>query len=346
MSAELISLAVEGGIFQPRKQFAELAADHVPVDALTQSERFEAKALRSIVGKETAVGVRGPRGGGKSSLIAYVCRELPDTHMALRVPVIGADDPTSVNVMGTVALAQALRDLEVDEGHRLALERARADERNSEEMPAKIGGSLGGGAIPVGLHAELGTLREQLQQRSLAVDRLAGLERLISSMLARGRRLVFVLEDTEAALGGTDPDRASRFFGGPVSAFINELDASFLIAVQDEFASTPTFKNVMGAMALIELPGIEKDQVQPALVRIVESRLAQHGSPGRSADALLTAEAQQVLAALYEESDADLRTTLATLQAACELTEETGSELVGSGAVRAAAEDWRRQFRA
>jgi energy-coupling factor transporter ATP-binding protein EcfA2 len=345
MSAELIGLAVRRSIFQPRHQFAELANDHVAFDSLTGSSRFEAKTLRSVLERNGAVAVVGPRGGGKSSLIACVCGQLPETHMALRIPVSGADDPTSVSVMGAVALGQALNDLDMEDQHRSELERARADGRVLGETPRRIGGTLGGGPIPAAIHTELGSLRDQLETRSQAIDRLAGLERLIAILTARGRKPLFVLEDTEATIGGADPDDAERFFTGPVHAFVNELDASFLIAVQDVIASTRGFREMAGTFALVELPGLGEDEVVPALTRIIENRLGQHEEPERSADRLLSAEALQALASLYEESSANLRETLAVLQSACEYAYESGADIVGPGRVRAAAADWRERNR-
>jgi energy-coupling factor transporter ATP-binding protein EcfA2 len=341
MSASLIGLVAERGIFQPRKKFSELAADHVAVDALSGSSRFETRARRAVVERGDAVAICGPRGCGKSSLIANLCAELPDTHIALRVPVIGADDPTSVSVMGAVALSQALGDLDIDESHREALERARSDRRTVAEEPTKVGGSLGGGPIPFGLNLELGTLREQVEQESLAVDRLGGLQRLIAILRERGRSPVFVLEDTEAVLGGDDRGRAEEFFSGPVAAFVGELDAPLLIAVQDVFVGTQSFARLADGMVRVDLPGITAVQISPALGRIVESRLAQHAEP-RSADELMDGEAKQVLSGFYESNDSDLRATLATLQAACEASAEVGSELVGANAVREAAADWRK----
>jgi hypothetical protein len=344
MSLDLIAQAAQRSIFQPRHQFAQLAKDHVPFDALTRSSRFEEKALRSVV-HDGAVGVLGPRGGGKSSLIAYVCGHLPDTHTALRVPVSGADNPTSVSVMGAVALSEALNSLEMEERHRRELERARADGVTIEETSGRTGGTLGGGAIPAAVHAELGSLREALQARSQAVDRLAGLERLIGILLAQGRRPVFVLEDTEAAIGGVDSGYAEEFLAGPVHSFINELDASFLIAVQDVFASTAAFKAMAGAFALVELPGLEGTAVVPALTRILECRLAHHDAVGQSVSRLLTPEAMQALTSLYEESGSNLRETLAVLQAACEYAFESEADIVGPGRVQAAAADWRGRNR-
>lgn len=344
MSAELIELAVARGVFQPRHQFAQLANDHVPLDSLTDSTRFEAKALRSVLQCGT-VGVLGPRGGGKSSLIAWVCGALPDSHIALRVPVSGADKPDSVGVMGAVALSQALNDLEMEDRHRRELEAARADGVTVEATPGKVGGTLGGGPIPAAVHAELGSLREEVKTDSQAVDRLAGLERLTAILRSRDRHPIFVLEDTEAAIGGSDSDLAERFLSGPVHAFINELDASFLIAVQDVFARTSAFRDLAGAFALIELPGLEEAQVVPALTLIIEHRLHHHGASGASTDQLLSPEALQALAALYDESGANLRETLAVLQSACELASESAAEIVAPGRVRAAAGDWRERNR-
>jgi len=344
MSADLIEMVVRRSVFQPRHQFAQLATDHVPFDSLTGTGRFESKALRSASGGGT-VGVVGPRGAGKSSLIAHVCGSLPDTHTALRVPVSGADDPASVGVMGAVALSQALNDLEMEDRHRREIELARADDRIVMEDPGKVGGTLGGGPIPAAVHAELGSLREEVRTESRAVDRLAGLERLIAILRSRGRQPVFVLEDTEAAIGGSSPELAERFLSGPVHSFINELDAAFLIAIQDVFTSTQAFRDLAGAFALVRLPGLAEVEVVPALMRIVERRLSQHGAPTVSADQLLSSDALQALAALYDESGGNLRETLAALQSACEYAYESEADIVSGGRVRAAAGDWRERNR-
>ncbi|MGN6256205.1 MAG: hypothetical protein ACTHN3_00435 [Solirubrobacterales bacterium] len=345
MSAELIELAVRQSVFQPRHQFAQLADYHVPFDSLSASSRFEEKALRALLVRDGAVGILGPRGGGKSSLIAYVCSKLPQSHTALRVPVSGADEPTSVSVMGAVALSEALKDLAMEDRHREEIEAARADGRTFEEVPGKVGGTLGGGAIPAAVHAELGSLREQVEVKSQAVDRLGGLERLIGILRSRGLQPIFVLEDTEAAIGGSHAEEAERFFAGPVHSFINELDAAFLIAVQDVFASTPAFQALAGAFALVELPDLEEAEIVPALMQIIERRLLQHGGSAWSADQLLSPEALQVLASLYGENGFNLRETLAALQSACEYALESGADIVSAGRVRVAANDWRQRTR-
>lgn len=117
MTVELIELIAAQGVFRPRGHFSQLAADHVPFDRLVGQDRYESAALAALTA-DAPVGVVGTRGAGKSSLIAHVCSNLPHSHVALRVPVTGADDPTSVSVVAAVALSQALDDLDLDRYHR------------------------------------------------------------------------------------------------------------------------------------------------------------------------------------------------------------------------------------
>src|SRR3954470_14934500 len=149
MSESPLSAIVNERAFAPRRLFKDLAADHVPFDDLTGSAKYETAVLKSVETAPSCIAIHGPVGSGKSSLIAYVCQQLPETHVALRVPVTGADDPTSVSVVAAAALSQALNDIELEEYQQEALERARADTVDRDAMPsASVGGTLGGGAIP------------------------------------------------------------------------------------------------------------------------------------------------------------------------------------------------------
>jgi len=127
------------------------------------------------------------------------------------VPVTDADDPTSVSVLAAVALSQALDDTDLERYQREALERARADTSTQTGNPGGLrSGTLGGGAIPAQVHAELTTLREELTTSRLAAERLAGLDRLVTILVARGLQPVFVLEDTEAADPAAGPPVRAR----------------------------------------------------------------------------------------------------------------------------------------
>ncbi len=245
-------------MFRPRGHFSQLAADHVPFDRLVGHDRYETVALAALTA-DAPVGVVGPRGAGKSSLIAHVCSSLPDTHIALRVPVTGADDPTSVSVVAAVALSQALDDLDLESYQREALNRARSDQDTRQKTPGGLrGGTLGGGPVPAQVHAELGSLREELSTNRLAAERLAGLDRLITILVARGLQPIFVLEDTEAAIGGADqPEVAAAFLAGPAQAFVTELETPCLIAIQTAFTTGGTFAQLAAQMRLIEIPQLD-----------------------------------------------------------------------------------------
>jgi energy-coupling factor transporter ATP-binding protein EcfA2 len=345
MTTELVASIASQGVFRPRQQFSHLAQDHVPFDELVGKRAYESRALTAVTAEETVVGIIGPRGAGKSSLIAGVCAVLPDTHVALRVPVTGADDPTSVNVIAAVALSQALDDLELERYQREALERARADDVAVERTPGGLrGGTLGGGVIPAQVHAELATLREQFTTNRLAAERLAGLDRLITILVARGLQPVFVFEDTEAAIGGADrPDVADGFLSGPVHALVHEVEAACMIAVQDVFTTAPSFGQLAASMALVEIPVFDETHASGALTAIVDNRLEQH-ELSQTADSVVGDDALEQLIAFYDESSRNLRFTLAALQSSVEYAADTRAEQVGPGHMRAAVSDWRERL--
>ena len=345
MNHELITRLAEASVFRPRQSFFDLGQDHVPFDDLTGNPTHEARALRESVEREGVVGVVGSRGGGKSSLIANVCRRLPESHVALRVPVTGADDPTSVNVVAAVALSQALHEIDMDDRQRRAIEAARADGRTIARTPAGFrGGTLGGGPVPAEIHAELGSLRTELQTNPMAVDRLAGLDRLTTILVSRGRRPVFVLEDTEAAIGGEDPTVAEGFLSGPLHALVHEVDAACLVAIQDVFQSTEAFRNLAGSMALIDIPVLGGAKLTPALRTIIDRRLELNEIEGASSEEIMDEDALALLVSFYGEEGGNMRNTLAALQSAAEYAAETGASTIGAGQTRAALESWRARM--
>jgi hypothetical protein len=345
MSETQIEFLASQGAFRPRQHFSQLAEDHVPFDELVGRANFESRALQAVIADDTAVGVLGPRGGGKSSLISYVCAQLPDTHVALRVPVTGADDPTDVSTLAAVALSQALDDLDLERYQREALERARADQTMVERTRNAVrGGTLGGGPIPAQLHGELGTLREQLTTGRLAADRLAGLDRLITILVARELQPVFVLEDTEAAVGGADrAGVATAFMSGPLHAFVHELEAPCLIAVQSAFQGSEAYRQLVASLRLVEIPALDEAHTVTGFDKIVSNRLRQY-EIAEPADSFISQEALTLLIAFYDETERNLRFTLAALQSAAEYAAEMRAARIAAGHVRAAATDWRARL--
>lgn len=339
-TAGVVNALATAAAFRPRQRFRQLVDDHVAFDALVGQNRFEAATLRAITHDSTAVAIIGPRGGGKSSLIAYVCDRLPDTYVALRVPVAAADDPTDTSTIAAVALSQALETFELERYQQAALEKARADTLSSGFNPTRIGGKLGGGPIPAELHGDLGTMREELGRGNLTADRLSGLERLITILVARRVQPIFVFEDTEAAIGGPGLETANAFLSGPVRAFAREVDAPCLIAVQTVFRDVPAFNDLAPCMALIDLPVLSSNQAPDALKAIIDNRISNQEIDA-STDDVIGSDGLDLLIAFYDETSQNLRLTLAALHSATDHAADAGAQRIETGHLRAATADWR-----
>lgn len=338
MSIEAVRRVSEERLFAPEGKFAYLASDHVRFDVLTGTQSFETRTLRTVTAGPATAAVVGPVGGGKSSLIADVCAHLPATHVALRVPIVGVDDPTDTSAVAAMALATALQAVKFEADQRQVIERARADRTTNTRRGRAFGGKLGGGAFPVEVHAELGTLETQLETNRLAGERLAGLDRLVSILVYRGLQPIFVLEDTEAAVGGREQDDViAGFFAGPVTAFVREVDAACLIAVQDEIAEHDAFRRIAPNLLKLELPRFDARGTD-VIEAILTHRLARETeAPGLND--ILEREAVELLGA-YCGRTGRLRHALAAAQSAADLSADAEARLVTAGAMRGAINEW------
>lgn len=140
----------------------------------------------------------------------------------------------------------------------------------------------------------------------LAAERLTGIERLITILVARGVQPIFVLEDTEAAVGGAGrPEVADAFLGGPFRAFVTEIEAPCLVAMQTGFTNGDAFAELVASMRLVEIPPLTEATARDALAAIVANRLRQHDVADEAIDQLI---------AFYDETERNLRFTLAALQ--------------------------------
>ena len=230
----------------------------------------------------------------------------------------------------------ALKAVELDADERSLVEEARADAATRSRAPAGItGGRLGGGPIPAHVDVEVGSLRQELETNPLAVERLAGLERLVGILAAHGQAPVFVAEDTEAAVG---THAADGFFGGPIRAFVRELGTPCIVAVQSALADSAEFKLLAPELQLVDVPTFPR---LAGGVRALADRRSRGSTPSGIAHDLLDDGALEGLAAFYAETDGNLRFTLAALQTAAGHASDAGSPLVGVPHVAAAAEDWR-----
>jgi hypothetical protein len=337
MNATDVERLSTSAAFTPSRKYLQLADDHVPFDQLSGKPNYETKVIGALQNGRD-VGILGPRGGGKSSLIAYVSTQLTARHIVLRVPVTGADDPTKTANVTAVALGAALRTVDLATAERAELQEARADQSSTARASGARGASIGGGPLPFELRGELRTLTEQLATNQLADDRLAGLDRLISILHNRDLSPVFVLEDTEAAIGGADnPELAAGFLNGPVRAFTQELQAPCIIAVQEAFKASTDYRDLVASVQDITIPTLDRS----SLATIVEHRLRREQIDEQATE-LINNGAFSLLLAFYRESENSLRFTLSALQTAIGHAADMSADRVEEGHMRAAVNEWKQ----
>jgi hypothetical protein len=196
-----------------------LSERHVPLDELFSVERFESRAVRRLAAPAShGVAVTGPSGGGKSSFVAWVSSSLPESHVALRLPVSALSDPTDTGETLKMSLGVVLDTIEMEAVEREAVHIERAEQRAAARAPTGItGGRIGGGPIPAEVNLEVGSLRQEFVENKLDGDYLSGVNRVVAILASKGVIPVFVFEDTEAIVGPADaePTRVDGFFEGP-----------------------------------------------------------------------------------------------------------------------------------
>lgn len=324
--------------------FVDLGVEHVPFDQLTGAANVERPLLDAVTAGSSA-SVVGVRGGGKSSVLAWLCRNLPPDHIPIRVPVVGMDDPSDPAVLGSVALGAALEAARSDEVNlqppqRATLERARADELTTQGGARKVAGRLGGGPVPAEVSAELGSLEGEYARGTQPVDRLYGFDRLLGIFAYHGLTPIFVLEDTEAALGADADDiTRERFFTRSMRLLVREVDTPTVFAVQEHFVALGAYTELRPAVLEVTVPRLQ-DGVADALRSILAHRLAPFELHD-GIDSVLCSAALPALADFYTEKEGNIRHVLAALDVATTAALDSGDERLELGHVRLGIEDWR-----
>jgi Cdc6-like AAA superfamily ATPase len=325
MSAKHLLVLAAQDAFRPTSRFDLLAEDHVPFDELTSEARFEQRLIDTVTGPEGLSLIFGSAGSGKTSLIAWACHHLPDTHAALRVPVAALEDAGDLRVLaGTVIVAAVRATANLTEEQRTDLSATAAD-RVSTRPAGKLitGGTIGGAMIPAELNLDLGSLYSEYEREGLPVDRLHGLDRLVSVFAARGKQLLLVLEDTDAMAGGPG-EQAERFLAA-ILILAREFDAPVIVAVQDHH-SGPAYDRLRQEGREIVIPALP-DTAQ-ALRRIVAHRLHRAELRDVPVGEVLDDDAVNALVSVYDESAGNLRQVLAVLQFALDHAVDEQAELL------------------
>ena len=311
--------------FRPAGRFELLAQDHVPFDELMGHERYEQLLIRTVTGPEDLCMVSGASGTGKTSLIAWSCHHLPETHLALRVPVATLEDPGDIRVLaGTIMAAAARSTPDLTDEQRTDLARTAADRITTRPAGRFVsGGTLGGGPVPASLKLDLGSLYEEYERDGLPVDGLHGLDRLVSIFVARDKNLVLVLEDTDAMAGGPG-EQAERFMGA-VLVLSRELTAPVVVAVQDHHRGD-AYDRLRQAAREITIPALP--EAEQALRRIIAHRLHRAELDNVPVDEIIDSPAVTGLVSVYDESHRNLRQVLAVMQFALDHAVDEHAEML------------------
>ncbi len=340
MSAEQIALIAERAVFRPRSRLWELHDMHVPFDELAGSVVYEQRAITRII-EGTCVAVIGPSGAGKSSVISWLCYQLPPSHFALRIPITAVNDPGNVGEIARLTLSITLDEIVLDAVGEDELKKARAESTTTVRTPTGVSAKLGGGVIPGEVSVNAASLREEFTQNRLEGDHLLALNgRLVPILAEADMAPVFVFEDTEATVGGTDDRRrAEAFFAGPLSAFVDQVGAPTLVAVQTHLIEgSRAFGRLAPALERLTIP-VLASLARPAVDAILTRRttLADMGTPITD---IIENAALDELAEFYRQSSGDLRRVLAAAHEAAEHAAADGAELMSSPHVRFGIAQW------
>jgi len=319
MSAEQVAYIAHKAAFRPRSRLWELHELHVPLDQLAGSDAYEQRAITRI-SEGACVAVLGSSGAGKSSVIAWVCYQLPPSHFALRIPITGVEDPGSVGEIARLALSITLDEVVLDATAQDDLEKTRATSQTTTRTPSGIASAkLGGGVIPAEVNLNVASLREEFSQERLGGDHLLALNgRLVPTLAEAGTTPVFVFEDTEATVGGADDrHRAEAFFAGPLSAFVDQVDAPTIVAVQTHLINgSRAFDRLAPVLELITIP-LLSDRARNAIETIL-ARRTKLAQPNAQLASIIDTTALDALTEFYTQSDGDLRRVLAAAHEAAE----------------------------
>lgn len=339
MSREQIIAVAEQAVFRPRSRPWDLHELHVPLDVLSESDSYEQQAITRIT-QGTCVAVIGHSGAGKSSVIAWLCNRLPASHVALRIPVTGVEDPGSVGEVARLALSITLDQIMLDARDQTELEHARVDSTTVSRTPTGFSAKLGGGAIPAEVGINTASLQEEFTHNRLDGDHLIALNgRLIPVLADAGITPVFVFEDTEATVGAYDDhQRAEAFFAGPLSAFVDQIDAPTLVAVQTHLTDgSRAFSRLAPVIERLTIPLL--DQHAPRVIESILGRRLERADLNKITD-LFENAALVELADFYQQSRGDIRRLLAAAHEAAEHASSEPVDLIGLPHIRFGIAQW------
>jgi hypothetical protein len=273
VSADLVQIVAAASAFAPTGKPWLMEQRHVPLDEVIRPGRYEQRVTDQLVRGEAAVLI-GVSGVGKTSLAVWVSNQLPLEFVSLRLLVSAMDDPTDVGEVMKLALGTILDAIQLDADEREEVHIARADSRTASRAPVGVtGGKLGGGPIPVEVNVEVGSLRQEFREDRLNGEYVQALNQVLAILADKGIRVVFSMDDAEAIAGG-QAEVVEGLLGGVARIFVEEIDASFLLAIQPHLVEeSAAYARLAPSMLVLAMPMLGEragDALERILTRCLE----------------------------------------------------------------------------
>jgi len=346
MSNQILTQLLDMHAFDGSPLHVDMSAFHVPFDDRGRrgTESSVVRAARSA----ERLGLRGPIGCGKTSVLRYTLDDPNGTIAPVWVSVAFDDDEVVLDVRRFAAhlIQSIVRDAQRagaltarDRDAILAAAAARrplpgTERRRAATLSAKFW--LAKGELAGDVTSTLAGV--DLQRPANEV--LSNVNRALEVIAVADRQPVIVVDDSDSftrrqGSRSTRDQLVGEFFG-PVLRALTELQAGVIVAIHDEYLQMESFEKARrehGALErLLPVPPVVSGQ----LARILDRRTQL--STGARADTALTPAAIEALAQLNRaRTGRNLRTTLGIAHAALVAAVDRGAELLDEPDVARAA---------
>lgn len=350
MSFELVRAAALGRAFDAEPLPDYLAACHVPFGELTGDD--VEGALHARLRAYGRVGLVGPVGSGKSSIVRYVLRH--DSDDARFAPVyvnVATEDPDKVQT------PRGFLEVLVSQLSRAAHKAGRLDDREREGLLRRGRPSELLPGQEESRHAELGA-SAWLLNGSVAVDLATTLpegesyastdsirdaaQEALAVIAESGRIPVLVADDTDRLLRMPDPEVSDRlfagFFGEVLRMIVDTLEAGLVVAIHEHYRERDRHDYAGLVEGRIEHHlAVPRLTAPDQLASIVTERVEFIDREATWSDVLEPAGCDELLQLHVGAHGRSLRRTLATLKSALAFAVDDEAEHATAQHVRAAA---------
>jgi Cdc6-like AAA superfamily ATPase len=337
MSNEILTQLLGTHAFDGSPLHVDMPAYHVPFDdrGRTSTESSVVRAAKST----ERLGVKGPIGCGKTSLLRYTLDDPTKTIAPIWVSVAFDDDQVVLDVRRFAAhlIQSVVRDAQragtLTARDRDAILTAAAARRplpgSERRLAAKLAAKFW---VASGeLSREVRSTLEGVDLQRPAGEVLESVNRALDAIAAADRQPVIVVDDSDSftrrqSSGHTRDQLVGAFFG-PVLRALTELNAGLIVAVHDEYLEMESFQRARrehGALErLLPIPPIVSGQ----LGRILDRRTQLAAEV--SSDSALSTAAVEMLAELNRtRTGRNLRTTLGIAHAALVAAVDRGADSI------------------